>query len=332
MRLIGSPFVEDGTDGQIEDPISMYNYAANNRIRLLGVSAILKKTRNAALEKKLSELLQRYEKTLGVFTRVSGILDEAGVAYAFFKSVRPYQEATVDLDVIIFGSDHGLAVSKSVEGDLLLLEEGPLSTTLCDQSVPLNVDLYNEIGVSKFIYLDKDKLAQNVTTQEVGEGINVRTLDSKGDLLALITHSMVKEQMYVLSEYYTTLGFLNRMSNQELSDFVRLAKECSAEYEASIHLNIAATLHNSAHGFVPEKLNQLIGKLNPAAKVGSMISKNLEMPHKYSSSIVIRSLVEKLEEKKAARSLLSQARGMLNPRFSSVFLGAILDHFTRETY
>lgn len=324
--------MEDSSDVEIEDPISMYEYAANNRIRLLGVEAILRKHDNAVLEKKRSELLQRYERTLGVFSNVSEILDDAEVAYAFFKSVRPYQEATVDLDVLIFGKDHSLAVSKSTESGLLLLEEGPLSTTLCDQDVPLNVDLYNEIGVSRFIYLDKDKLAQNVTIKEVVEGTEVKTLDPLADLLALITHSMVKEQMYVLSEYYTTLGFLSGMSDQDISDFIRLTKDCNAGYASSVHLNITASLHNFAHGFVPEKLKNVVEKLDPATKVNSMLSKSLRMPIKYSPSLVIRSLVEKFEEEKAARSLISQARGMLDPRFSSVFFGAIIDHFARETY
>ena len=333
LNLIGSPFADGPASVEIDDPLSVYDFAARNRIRLLCLDSMTGTQRNPALDRKRVELLDRYEKTLGVVRDASRLLDGVGLEYAFFKSSRPYREATVDLDILIFGDRHPLAVNTLKDGGYLLLEEGELSTTLCDETVPLKVDLYDEIGVSRIIYLDKDRLQTYTTTHRLEDGIDMRTLDSKADLLALMTHSIIKEQMYVLSEYFTTIGFMDGMDTRELEAFVELARNCHAQHAASTHLSITAFLHNRVHGFVPERLESTLHILGTSPKECSRLAKNgLSMPHRYSASTLAHSLLEKLNEPKARDSIISQVAGLLSPSFNRKFFGAVFDHLVRESY
>jgi hypothetical protein len=333
LGLIGSPFANEPADGEVGNPLSTYDFAAKNRIRLLGLNAILQRERSSSLEQKRTELMERYSKTLGVFSDVSDLLDDSGINHAFFKSFRPYKEATVDLDVLVFGDDHQDSVHTMVNGGYTLLEEGPLSTTVQDESIPLNVDLYNEIGVSRLVYLDKEKLRPFVAVRKLEDGASIRSLDAKADLLALIAHSMIKEHMYVLSEYFTTLGFLKSMSGTELDAFINLASDCYVQYSTSVHLNITCLLHRLTHESVPEGLHKVMEALGPGtSETARLIQRDLEMPYKYSTSTIIRCFAEKLEEPKSRRSVISQLKGIFDPSFSRSFLKAALEHLTRETY
>ncbi|MCK4444544.1 MAG: hypothetical protein KAW09_08370, partial [Thermoplasmata archaeon] len=268
-----------------------------------------------------------------VFPRVSRLLDGGGVEYAFFKSLRPYREATVDLDILIFGDHLPIAVEVLEDGGYDILEDGGLSTTLYDRDVHLNLDLYDEIGVSRIVYLDKDRLRNFTAVERLGDGIEVRSLDAKADLIAVLTHSVIKEQLYVLSEYFTTLGLIARIRGSEIDDFVNLVIGCNVEIAVSTHLQITAYLHNCVYGFVPKELQRVVESLKSHTKEAVRLARNrFEMPHRYGSITLAKSLTEKLAEPKARRSVISQSLGMLNPQYGARFLRAALQHLTRESY
>lgn len=311
----------------------MYRFATRNRVALFCLTKLLEQREDPFLQKEYERLNSRFEKTAQVFPRVSRLLDSGGVDYAFFKSLRPYREATVDLDILIFGDHVHVAVELLGDGGYETLEDGGLSTTLYDRDVHLNLDLYDEIGVSRIVYLDKDRLRNFTAVERLGDGVEAKSLDAKADLIAVLTHSVIKEQLYVLSEYFTTLGLIARIRGSEIDDFVNLVIGCNVEFSVSTHLQITAYLHNYVYGFVPRELQRVVDSLKARTREDVRLARNrFEMPHRYGSITLAKSLMEKMEEPKARRSVISQSLGMLNPRYGAKFLRAALQHLTRESY
>ncbi|MFX0137126.1 MAG: hypothetical protein ACFFDN_26035 [Candidatus Hodarchaeota archaeon] len=333
LNLIGSPFVKDSQEIKIDNPIPIYDFAKINRIRLLGLDRLLRQQVNPFLEQEYRKLQERNKGVLRVLTQVSELFSKNEINFVFFKTLRPYEEFTVDLDILIFGDDFNLAVKTLIDTGCIILEEGPLATTLLDKNIPLNLDLHDEIGISHIVYLDKNKLHNYVKLRELDNNILVPTFDSKTDLLTLIAHSIIKEHLYTLSEYFTTLGLLNDMNDSDLCSFVELAENCHIRYAASTHLSITAFLHQYAYGFVPVKLKKLIESLVPLSKESlNLLKSDYSMPHRYSTIVIGKSILDLFKEPRTRKSLTVQIKHMSNPHFNSKFFKALFHHMSRKSY
>src|SRR4030042_3764214 len=209
LTLIGSPFAHNSDYLEDSNVRSLYSYAVKNRIRLLFLNSLWKSGQLDDLKEEREKLLENYARIQSAFKRVSEILESRNVDYAFFKSIRPYQEVTADIDILILGSKYKEVLRALANSGYYNLGEGPLSATFQDAEARISIDIYDDVGVSHIIYIDKTKLARSVSRVKLSASTSGRTLCPEADLLAVIAHSILKEHMYVLSEYYTTLHYLN---------------------------------------------------------------------------------------------------------------------------
>lgn len=334
LRLIGSPYTRKNSAPENLDIEDLYKYATKNRIRLLYLNTLAKYEKIGSLQEERKKLLAKYNLIHEAFIRISNVLEQSDIEYAFFKSIRPYQEVTADIDTLIFGQEYERVLSILKTSGYSCLGTGPLSTTFEDVGAKIGLDIYAEVGVSHLVYMDKSKLADSVFEINISGYCNGRSLKPEADLLAVIAHSIIKEHIYVLSEYYTTLYYLKDMNYAMLSSFVSLAKNCKLLSTAQVHLSITAFLHYYSHGFVPKVLSSLIEMLGTKSGFeASNVGRNgFRMPHKYHPTTIARTLAEKLEEPKARKSFAIQMKSMLNPEFTSPFLRMALNHVFRETY
>lgn len=333
LRVVGSPFASSSQKPSTEGNSGLYTYAQKNRMSLLCLEALKKLGKLDLLQKEYDKLIGDYAKTERAVCRLSKILDEADIDYAFFKSIRPYQEVTVDIDILIFGSRYKEVIQVFHRAGYTFLGDGPLSTTFRDMEARIDLDIYDEVGVSHIIYLDKDVLANFVGDRKLSNGEVVPSLVPEADLLAVIAHSVVKEQIYVLSEYYTTLYYLAKMKYSALNSFLSLVEKCRMRLAAKTHLGITALLHHLAHGYMPISLMQLLKELDmDRLELVHVQEMGFQMPHKYDFLTIIRALIEKFGEEKARRSLASQTLNMLNLKFTSSVIKMMLHHVSRETY
>ncbi|MBC8224471.1 hypothetical protein H8E65_07785, partial [Candidatus Bathyarchaeota archaeon] len=273
LRVVGSPFAESTHSVPAEDAQGLYELARRNRMGLLLLTSLGDDDVPASLEEERASMIEKSEETIRLIPRVASILQDAGLNYSLFKTIRPYPYTTVDLDVIAFDGDLEPFGEAFTAAGFITLDEGPLSTTFRDPESSIGIDIYDEIGVSKIIYLDKRNLLDHVVDVEVGGpdgsapdlhvvdvevgGGTVRALDPASDLLAIISHSIIKELMYVLSEYYTTLYTLDATTPGELDSLVTQASEHRLISPASLRLGISAALHQLAHGLIPENIMDL---------------------------------------------------------------------------
>ena len=208
LRTVGSPFApETELPNDARDPMEHYHCARKNRMPLLYLTSLKKWERLGSLQIVYEELYERSLEAYDAVARASRTLNEAHVPYALFKTIRPYQETTVDLDVLILRSpmEYEKSVKAMIGAGYRKLGSGPNSTTVRDPYVDISVDLYREVAVSQIIYLDKGKIGPHITERNMlSRGEAVRTLSPQADLIALIAHSVIKEHMYTLSEYYST--------------------------------------------------------------------------------------------------------------------------------
>ena len=334
LKLIGSPYDNHSPENLDFDSSSFLDFAVKNRIRLLYLNSLDRHRRLGTFQEKRNELLRKYQEIQRAFFKISNHLNNSQVKYALFKSIRPYQEVTVDIDILIFGNQYQKVLDSLYAAGYLYLGEGPLSTTFRDREVGIGLDIYDEVGVSHIIYMDKNQLEEFVTPISLSVDCTAKSLNPAADLLAVIAHSVIKEHMYVLSEYYTTLHYLRLFSEKDLSSFVSLAKECKLSSTAKTHLTITAFLHGSAHGFVPKGLANLLGMLEAEEdfEIAGLVKNRFFVPHKYHPKTVLNAFLEKSSELKARQSFAAQIYHLLNPRFASSFVKLGLDHVLRSTY
>jgi len=292
----------------------------------------LEKTKDPQFKKEFRREMKKYHDMLISISKISQIFAKQKIEYAVYKTIRPYRSATVDVDIIIFGGDENYRHSYEIlpRDYYKLIVQGPTSTTVIDKKTKIGIDLYQEIAVSNIIYIDKNKLTNYVETIKIPTGITIKKLKPEADLLCVIAHSIIKEQMYTLSEYYTFIHYAKKL---DLDAFLKLAKQNNLLNAVRTHTTITALLHNIAFGIVPQKLEELLCCLGEDRfEASRFVRKGLETPYKYHIISVARSLTEIIKGEKTRQSVAVQLYRMLNPKFSKDFVSKMVNHIIRETY
>jgi len=329
LKLIPTAFsMQEFQPSDTLDFVQLLESARKNRISL----PLLETVNRVELKDKFEAEVKKYEDMLVSVSKVSELLTQNGIKHAVFKTVRPYRCATVDIDIIIFGTpqDHARSYLTLQRNGFELVVHGPKSTTMMDTQTNIGIDLYREIAVSNIDYIDKDKLAAHVEIVTLPNGRNIANLEPEADLVCIIAHSIIKEQMYVLSEYYTFLQYLRKLN---IASFINLVRQNHLTNAVRTHACITALLHKTAHGNLPSLLDRMLKDLGEEnLETGRIAQKNYETPIKYHTVTVARSLLEIARTPKTRKSFAEQITKMADPDFSKTFLKALLQHATRQTY
>jgi len=331
LRFLGSPFAQATTSMMDRSELmKLCRYSSENRMLFLYLHTVKKNNLGdfSALYEK--ENLRRL-KTDDAIARTSQALTDTHIKHAVFKTIRPYEYTTVDLDILIFGDRNCTKSIKTLQkAGCRLVIYGPRSTTLWDQEANIGIDLYEQVAVSCVTYIDKRKLMAYVTTAKLPNGEYVKTLRPEADLACIIAHSVIKEQMHTLSEYFTFIHFLKQMN---IDNFIRIIRQNNITSAARTHVAIHALLHKVAHETIPNQLQKILNSLGEEEfETTRLIRNNFETPHKYHPITVARSLLEITKGKEARKSITTQIFRMFDPHFSKDFLGKFIDHVFRETY
>lgn len=346
LRTIGSPFAERFESPQ--DPseaLQLYNHALKNKIGLLYLEGLKEQGRLGELESEYGEQCKKRSKILLTLARAAKLLDSAGIEYVIFKSNMPYPAITNDVDILLLGSDAELGRAAQVmlqSGYKQIGDEAPLEVMFHDsRDVPhadprekdiYDVDLYKEVGATHIIYMDKRKLSE-YTIQAKLLDEEVKILISEAELATMLIHSVFPEQIYTLMLYYAILYYVTAMSVEETERFIDLIKGNHIAVAARSSIGITAELHEAAHGFIPEEIQEILIKLGAGTSEASRPKKsNFETPHKYGMLTVIAALLEKMRERRARNSIIKQMLHMLNPWYAKYVVSVVIDRRKRETY
>lgn len=333
LRFIGSPYLPSTSTGRgITDWLALFKCAVKNRLPYLYLDTARYTEAFDSVRETYKQYSVEFRVMFEAVARISTTLTKAGVKHALFKTLRPYISTTVDIDVIVFGSflDYKRAIEVASRAGYRRLASDKMSTTFRTPKVKISVDLYNEVAVSRVPYIDKWKIADEIITTELPSRERVKTLTPEADLLSIIAHSIIKENLYTLSEYYTYVYYVNRLN---IDRFVHLAQETHLTHATKVHTAITALLYKVAYGTLPHKLQLIINKIGSSEfETGRLIKNDFKTPHKYHIATIARSLVELTRENKALIGLADQVIHSFNASFSKDFLSRLSVHATRETY
>ncbi|MEM4435674.1 MAG: hypothetical protein QXO22_01730 [Thermosphaera sp.] len=210
LRLVES--IDSGriADGNIEE---LAKLAKLNKV-LLGF--LRRVGYQGSLRIKEETLYRRY---MAEVVRVTEALQ--GLDYALYKFRRPIEHVSVDIDILI-RYEHLLKAVKALAdiGFRVEVLEPYTVTMVRGEAI---VDLYTHPSFAWIMYLDGERLLEEVETIEIDPvGAEARALTVEAEVVATIAHAIYKEHMYLLSDYYVAREWLN---NKALG----LARELKAE-------------------------------------------------------------------------------------------------------
>ena len=334
LRFLGSPFSKEENNPPNETRANFFDLALINSIPLLYLEQLRETDRLGNLKGLHSEFYSRYLNYLGDMKKISFILNRGKVEHAIFKSFMIYPFAMGDIDVLILGSDEDYERAfREVSANYDLVGYGPQSITFRDPLARIGIDLYREIAVNQLIYLDKGTFSEHVIKRRLPDDNSFLTLSSAADLVSIIAHSVIKEQMQKLSDYYFVLYHFHEMPSSGVDEFIRLVKENHVEAAVRAYLTVAGALHAEAHGFVPKPLERVLDEFNvePIEEL-RLVKNGFRMPHKYHPITIIKTLCEKLDSKKTRVSLASQLLDLMKPSLLTEVIGGVISHTKRESY
>lgn len=214
------------------------------------------------------------------------------------------------------------------------LGSGPCSTTVKDPEMNISVDLYKEVAVSHIIYLDKDKLSRHIAKRKIPGNAHVEALLPKADVVALIAHSIIKEHMYTLSEYYSFLYYLAEMDSNEALNLVNIIRDNAIMRAAKTHIALTATLHEAAHGETPKKIERIANDLRVhSIETRRLVGNRFQAPYKFHTLTLLKAFLEKIrEDERTRKSVAKQMTSMMNPSFTKNIIKEVVKHHLRETY
>ena len=331
LRFIPSPFAATGDSrSESTDLARLHSCSEKNRMTYLFLerAGLFAPSSYSSIYRKADRRRKRIENAVA---NASKILTDAEIDHAVFKTIRPYRSTTVDIDTLIFRNENYLrSIEVMQRAGYKLIVRGPRSTTLWDQEVDIGVDLYEQVAVSFVTYIDKQTLVTQAATIELSNGRNFRTLTPEADLACIIAHSVIKEQMYTLSEYYTYIHYLKQI---DVEAFLQLIQRNRITKAVRVHTAISALLHQVAYGTIPQKLQQIVNGLGKENfETARLVERNYATPHKYHPITIARTLLEISREKATRESFAVQLIHMADPFILKDFLKKIVEHAYRETY
>lgn len=348
LRMIGSPFISSQKQelprNKIE-ALELYDYATKNKIGLAYLESLKDqgKLEEFGLESEYQEERKKHDEQLITTSRVSKLFNSFNVNYAIFKSIMPFSATPNDVDIIHFGSDAEyekvvetllksdyIEVKGEADAEQRMFHDTRDGMEYFKKSV-YDVDLYQRISASYVLYLDKRKLEKYVTEMNTSDN-QIKVLKPEAELVAIITHSIIPEQLFTGLVYYATLYYLLDESFN-LDEFIHITKENNVTFSVKAHCSLVAGLHKTAYGFVPEKIVEVLTELgNERNERINLLKNNYKMPHRYSLSAVIRTLVGKAKEGEFRKSVIKQTISMLNPKLAKWVISEIILRRKRETY
>jgi hypothetical protein len=312
----------------------LYDLAIKNKISLLYLESLRQCSELGGLWRQYQEERDRRDTFVTELLRVAGILEDAGIDYAFYKTIRPYPAVPGDIDALVLGDDsqYRRALERLVAaGYRQVVPDGPTAATgdLVDLDAMIPVDLEREVGISYIVYMNKNHFGDDIVRSQVEGRGEVNALSVELDLATVITHS-VMEQLYLLGEHYT---LVYRLSALDLERFVAILRQHKIVSAGRAFVTIAACLCEEANDYLPEKLSALIGEVGfDRLEAMRLARSGFEMPHRYSMATVAKFLREKLHEARFRRSFCSQLLHMLDPRVGKFVLAEVVERRRRGYY
>ena len=159
---------------------------------------------------------------------LNNILCGSGYEYAFFKLYKPIEYVPADIDILVSDRDATRVAKELLRRGFSLEVLEPYTVTLIRGR--LIVDLYTYPSLGNIAYLDGQRLLEYRTWVDL-DGVEIVSLETPAEAVVNVAHSIAKEWIYTLNDYYTVSRWLD-------SRALDLCRELGCIYEAGYALTI----------------------------------------------------------------------------------------------
>jgi hypothetical protein len=328
IRAIGSPFIKKAYSESLVYSKQFYSFAEDNKIPLTFLSKLPLEVRQTLPEHDYHTV--RLKRLLEIAGKVSNLFSDEGLKYVIFKTLRPFPEYVSDVDILNMGSNADYLKMKEVlkNNNYVFMEKGAYCTTFKDYKTNFEteamIDVYTEVSVNRLIYLDKRTLNQYAVTRQLPEDKVTTVFEVEAELLATIAHAGIKENRYILAEYYATLCYFSEMNEAAIKRFIDLVRLNKLACVARWHLSITLMIHSAVYGVMPKKLVTLLDDLGGFWGVSWESINCASPPYNISPLTLALVMREKFGDKLFKRSFLSQLAVPLTDGYS---MRRILERF-----
>jgi len=281
---------------------------------------------------------EKSQLAINLIEEISRILVQKRINYIFFKTFKPFPFVTVDLDILFFTQEDLLSAYHTLlKQGFKLADYGAYSTSLYSPRHNMIIDLHLEISVSRLVYVNK-KLLQEHTGEVNLNGDQVPVLETPASLITVIAHSLYKEQMFTLSDYYTTAIEVSNMTKQQCRTFMDLAEKAHIELSIKTVLALVHSLTKIAFDKTLPAVTKIAEMIEINGVEEKMIPLTLshfvqscKLPYRYPSIVVGVAFMTKIFKDPTIRgAIYNQLVELITNK--SKFLEHTLLHMRREAY
>lgn len=321
-KSIGIPSICEPTI-QLEntDIQSFLPAAEQNKIPLLFLKTVTRKTKNHNIQHALSHYEERYKNTLNLIASTADLLEKIRVPYTLFKTLKPFPYTPSDIDILLLKDENLQTATKTLKNQgCTPLGKDSYGITMLSPKHKMNIDLTAQIAVSGLIYMNKKLLFNNLCKVEVNKK-TVQTLKPSANLLVSAAHSIFKEQTYTLSDYYTVVMF-----TEHWRETIKLAEKLHLEYAFDMALRMAKEVTINVFGSTSALMRKFmeVGVINVVES-----DEKLELPKKHDLTTLMVAFLKKIMEDPVSKQSLP---GMAQSFYDPAFYRKIIEHATRKTY
>jgi hypothetical protein len=290
MRVIGFPQDQSEYIENVKEDVllKLLPLAIENKVPLLFLERAVALCKNSkSLETHYHTFLEKAQMFSSLMGEVSEILAKAQTDYVVFKTFRPFPFVTVDADILFFTREKFFRAHRELRRFYELGGFGAYSITLYDQKRDINLDLHLDISVSRMVYMNIQLLRKYMTGVSV-DGHQISVLTPPAAIVTVLSHSLYKEQMLTLSDYYSSLIQILKMTSNERSAMVDLAEQLNLGLSLKLALTLINYLTKMAFGRTSSEIADIANmiQINGIEEKAMQMSLNkfvppVQLPYKY---------------------------------------------------
>lgn len=323
LHVIGVPGkIEGSRDIDYNDrllPGDLFKLAELNKIGLLYLSAVDKTNKkNEQLSENYKNLTERNQLLLDVIKEVGSTFNEKTIAYSIFKTIKPFPTTPSDVDVLVNKQHFAQARSLLSSTGFTISAQDAFSCTM--QRGTIIVDLQLQPSVANLPYLPYQLIMGNTRMKNI-QGVDVCTPSDEAELLIIACHSIFKEQLFTLNDYYSTVLLAERV---DIDNLLALARDTKTLKALEIVIRLSAKITESAFGS-----EFRIVEIKKALQSSFLPPEIGKLPLRLSFFLVIRLLFARaLGDPDMRKMLIPSMIRMVSPKQIS----KLVSHFRRSTY
>lgn len=326
LKTIGLPFTVEGNRNFELTPETLHT-ACTNKVSLLYFERLLKLGKIDSNNVELNTLRRRHQDILELSVLLARVFRENRINYTLFKTLRPFDFAGADVDVLVETQQNFLSGVNALQANGFEIKgQESFDATLSRGDFEVTVDLQTEIAVSSLPYLNKSEILRHTKLIKINNSM-VKTLDACAEIVVSASHAFYKEHMFTLSDFYSISLWSKQIDPREL---IKLAEETESRTAVACMMQWVQDVASAAFNVQLPKIDETLRKIDQSSLCHVMFSKeSLDLPFRVPKSVVALSLADKIFRDKYTRSNLISA---LFQNVSYRQLRTLISHFNRERY